>query len=315
MVRILLTLFIILPFGVFAQVKNRVEVIPQISKENLTKICKELELGKIIFFYEPDFPPDKQTGGTVNIAVNVDESGNIIEISKIEGNDGFYEISSKAVQKAKFSPTICDGKPVGVTAIMTYNFIFQNPIETYFFPSNVNDFTDVKNDSPFYESISNLTDNYKISFGFPDSKFHEKTPLTRGDFAEFLRLTLDLLFKRAGESNKIPLEIGLVKQFNPQNITSAKNIKDLKIKSPFANSVSVLLQTYNIALVDKDLNFNGNTPMTRNEVIELWRQIFGREAVPVNFEISVNNDQKFTRGEFALFLNESMQVLSYKVLP
>ncbi len=318
MVRVLVTLFIIFPLSIFAQTKGKVEVIPQVLGANSIADCKEFEIGKIVFFYEPDYPNEfknESNSGSVNVTVNIDINGNIVEIVKVNGDQIFFEIALKAAQKAKFSPTLCDGKTIAVSALITYNFIAQNSVEIYFFPENVKDFTDVKTDSPYYESISNLTDNYKISFGYSDNKFNENTILTRGDFAQFLRMTLDLLVKHAKESNKIPYQIGLLKPFNPQNITSVNSIKDLDKKEPFYRSVGILLQTYNIGLVNKDLNFQGKNPITKNEVIDLWTNIFGKEAVPVNFEKTRNGEQVFTRGEFALFLHESMQVLSYKVLP
>ncbi len=318
MVRILLTFFIIFPLGIFAQIKEKVEVIPQILGENLTQECKTLELGKIIFFYEPDFPAEAQdlrTGGIITAVVKVDETGNIGEISSVKGNLNFREIAEKAAQKVKFSPTICDGNPISVSALMTYNFIPKINVENYFSPTNIGEFTDIENTSPYYESVKNLTDNYKIGFGYSDNKFHENAPLTRGDFAHFLRLTIDLLFKRAKESNKLPNNINLIRVFNPQNVNSVNLIKDIDKKQPFYRSVGILLQTYNIALVNKELKFQNTNPMTTNEIIDLWTNIFGKETVPVNFEKTQNGEQIFTRGEFALFLNESMQVLSYKVLP
>lgn len=318
MVRILLAIFIILPLGIFAQTKDKVEVLPQILSGNLNENCATLETGKIIFFYEPDYPVEAQaarTGGTVNVLVKVGVEGNVSEIVKPEGNQNFLEIAEKAAQKIKFSPTVCDGKPVGVNALITYNFIPQNSVDSYFLPANVKEFTDLKTESPYYEAVSNLTDNYKICFGYSDKKFYENSPLTRGDFAQFLHLTLDFLFKRAKESNKNPAEIKLVRSFNPKNLTSANSIKEIDKKAPFYKSVAALLQTYNVALVDKDFGFAGKMPITKNEVIDIWINIFGQEAVPVNFKKIETGDQIFTRGEFALFLHESMQVLSYKVMP
>lgn len=318
MVKILLAIFIILPLGIFAQTKDKVEVLPQILSENLKESCEKLELGQIIFFYEPDYPAEFKTariGGNVNVFVKVGVEGNIGEIVKIEGNQNFKEIAEKAAQKIKFSPTFCNGEQTAVNALITYNFVPQISAENYFFPNNSKEFGDVKTDSPYFEAISNLTDNYKISFGYSDKKFYENAPLTRGDFAQFLHLTLDLLFKRAKDSSKIPSDIKLNKPFNPYNLTSVNSIKDLEKKLPFYKSVAVLLQTYNIAIVSKDSKFFGKTPMTMNEVIDIWTNIFGQETIPVNFKKTEIGEQIITRGEFALFLHESMQVLSYKVMP
>ncbi len=318
MVRILLTFFIILPLGIFAQKKDKVEVLPQILSENLAVNCRELELGTVVFFHEPAYPTEARSGrigGTVNVLVKIEETGISSEVLKIEGSRFFLELAEKSAKKVRFSPTVCDDNPIAVSALMTYNFIPQISADNYFFPAKVTDLTDVKTDSPYFEAISNLTENYQIGFGYADKKFYENAPLTHGDFAQFLRMTLDLLVKRAAESKKIPDEIGLVRAFNPNNLTSVNSFKDLEKKQPFYRSVGVLLQTYNIALANKDSRFPGKNPITKNEVIDFWINIFGKEAVPVHFEKSRIGEQIFTRGEFALFLYESMQVLSYKVLP
>ncbi len=318
MLRVLLLIFIVLPPGIFAQSKDRVEVLPQILSENFAERCAELELGKIIFFYEPVYPPEAQksrSGGTVSVLVEVEENGNTGKILKIEGNRDFLEIAGKAAQRVKFSPTDCDGKAIKVSALIIYNFIPQISVNSYFSPQNISELADVKTDSPYFEAISNLTENYKISFGYQDKKFYENAPLTRGDFAHFLRLTLDLLAKRAAEAKKNTLQIKLFRAHNPQNLTSLNSIKEINRKQPFYRSVGILLQTYDISLVTEDLRFQGNNPVLKNDVIELWTNIFGKESVPVNFEKTEYAGQFFTRGEFALFLHESMQVLSYKVLP
>ena len=54
---------------------------------------------------------------------------------------------------------------------------------------------------------------------------------------------------------------------------------------------------------------------TKKEVIEIWRGIFGEEALPVNFLTPKDQDKKMTRGDFALFLKETLDVLTYKILP
>ncbi len=161
-----------------------------------------------------------------------------------------------------------------------------------------------------------MTENYQLAFGFADKNFHADAPLTRSDFAHSLRLTLDLLSERAKIVNKTPAKIGLFYPLNPQKIISADKIKDIdKKKNPYFDSVKILLEKYQIVLVDGNRNFNGNLPQTQNETIDLWTKIFGAEAVPVNFERIKKGDRIFTRGEFALFLQESLNVLTYKVLP
>ncbi|CAN5136891.1 hypothetical protein BH20ACI1_BH20ACI1_12660 [soil metagenome] len=302
-----------------AQKKDTVEVIPKISTETLANKCKNFTLGTLVLFLQPEYPPEAKTaqiGGTVTVSISIDETGKISGIKKVEGNKILQNAVMNAVQKVRFTPTLCDGIAMPVNGLLNYNFVPYVFTESYFKPEKIEDFADIKRDSPFYEAILDLAENYQLAFGYADKNYHADAPLTRGDFAQSLRLTLDLLSERAKIVNKIPNKIGLFYSHNPQNIISADKIKDIdKKKNPYFDSVKILLEKYQIVMVNDSKNFNGNLPLTQNEVIDLWTKIFGAEAVPVNFEKIKNGDRIFTRSEFALFLQESLNVLTYKVLP
>ena len=314
-----ITLFFILNFSASAQKKDRIDIIPKISTETLAGKCKNYTLGTISFFPQPEYPPEAKTaqiGGTVTVSVSIDETGKVSEVKNAAGNKILQNAAVDAAQKIKFSPTICDGIPKPVSGLLTYNFVPYIFTDSYFKPEKIEDFDDVKRDSPFYEAILNLTENYQLAFGYADKNYHADAPLTRGDFVQSLRLTLDMLSERAKNINKTPDKIGLFYSYNPQKITSADDIRDMdKKKNPYFNSMKTLVEKYQIALVNDSKNFNGNLPLTQNEVIDLWTKIFSEEAVPVNFEKIKTGDRIFTRGEFALFLQESLNVLTYKVLP
>ncbi len=309
----------IVNLSISAQKKERIEVVPTISTETLAGKCKNFTLGTLVLLLQPEYPPEAKTaqiGGTVTVSIGIDETGKVSGIKKIEGNRILRDAVINAVQKVKFTPTMCDGVPKPVNGLLTYNFIPYIFTDSYFKPEKIEDFADLKRDSPFYEAVLDLAENYKIAFGYADKNFHADAPLTRGDFAQSLRLTLDLLSERAKIIKKIPSKIGLFYSHNPQKIISADKIKDIdRKKNPYFDSVKILLEKYQIAMVNDSKNFNGNLPLTHNETIDLWTKIFGAEAVPVNFERIKNGDRIFTRGEFALFLQESLNVLTYKVLP
>lgn len=320
MMRIVAGFIVILFSFVFAgaQKKAEVEVLPRILANDLAKICKNFQPGSIVFYQKPDYPDEAkngQTGGIVEVTVKVDEKGRILEIEKIAGNSLLQGAAAQSANRGKFTPTFCDGKPVPVSALMIYNFIPPAYGGNYFHPTKIEDFPDIPPDSQFYEPILYLTENFKLAFGYSDKKFHADAPLTRGDFANFLRLTMDLLSQRAKISNRNPREINLFSAYNPQKITSARKISGLNDKLPFSESVKILLQNYEIALLDKDNKFQGSAPLTINETIEFWTKIFGADAVPVNFTQIKNGEGFITRGEFALFLSESLEILTYKVLP
>lgn len=301
-----------------AQKKDRVEAFQKIFTDAALKNCKDFKAGGGTVFPKPNYPAEAKAdkiGGSVRVWIKVDEKGSVGEIERVEGNKILQEAATGAARRAKFSPTICDGAATKVSAVLTYNFIPFINAGNYFTPTKSEEFIDIKTDSPFFEAISNLTENYKLAFGYADRKFHADAPLTRGDFAQSLRLTLDLLSERATAANKIPREINLFYPLNPQKLTSAAQIKDLKKNEPFEDSVKTLLLKYDIALTNESGEFQGKVPLSNNETIDLWTKIFGEDAIPVNSRKIADGDRLISRGEFALFLQESLQVLTYKVLP
>lgn len=302
--------------NVSAQRKDRIETFPRIVVSSV-KNCKNVQPGQVIFYLEPNYPAEAKNarvGGAVEVAIKVDAQGKFLEIEKVTGSRYLQGAASEAATKVKFTPTTCANLPVAVSGMIIYNFIPVVAVESYFAPAKIEDFLDVKSDADTYEAIVNITENYKIAFGYEDKKFYADAPLTLGDFAQFLRLTLDLLGARAKSANKIPSQIGLYYSYNPSKLVSVDKIKDLDRKSPFLESLKILLFKYSISLANEKNELDGKLPLTQNQLIDLWTNIFGAEAVPVNFE-RTNGDRIITRGEFALYLQESLGVLTYKVLP
>ena len=301
-----------------AQKKAEVQVVPKTSPESITKTCKTLVLGKITNNPKPDYPDEAKksyVGGTVEVVVKIDEKGKVTEVEKVTGNTALHGAAVAAALKAKFSPTMCDGAEARISGVIVYNFLPYPFTDAYFTPTKIEDLTDIAKDSEYFETLLDLTENYKLAYGFADKQFHPNAPVSRGDFAHSLRLTLDLLSERAKIAGKLPRDIGLFSPMNPQAINSAEKIADLDAKQPYSESVKTLLTKYDISLLDTQNKFQGNLPLTNNELIELWTTIFGAEAVSVNFEKTASGDRIITRGEFALFLQESLRVLTYKVLP
>ncbi|MGI8789209.1 MAG: TonB family protein [Pyrinomonadaceae bacterium] len=301
-----------------AQKKFQIETSDKLSAETLLKDCKDFKPGSPSVFPKPEYPSEARTariGDTVRVWVKIDENGDVSDVEKYDGRKLFQDAATNAARKTKFSPTVCDGAATQVSAVLTYNFIPLIAVSSYYAPEKIKGFSDVKNDSPFFEAIQNLTENYRLAFGYNDKKFYADAPLTRGDFAQSLRLTLDFLSERAKAAGKMPREINLFYPLNPQKLTSVAQIKDLKKNEAFNDSVKTLLLKYDIAPVNDNAEFQGAIPLTQNELLDLWTKIFGEEAVPVNFAPIADGDRLISRGEFALFLEESLQVLTYKLLP
>lgn len=303
--------------AVAAQKKDAVEVAANVSVKTSDQECKDLKPGRAVKLLKPNYPTEAKSakvGGTVLIALNINEKGAVSEVEVLSGHRLLQNAATAAGKKLKFIPTTCDAAAVQSSAVLSYNFIPFVAAERYFTPLKIGEFADLKNDSPYYEAVLNLTENYNFAFGYADKKFYADAPLVRGDFAQYLRLTLDLLSAKAAANNKIPREINLFYPSNSQKLLSVGSIKDIKPTAPFYESVKTLLLKYDIALTDDNAMFQANRYLTNNEVIDRWSNIFGAEAIPVNFG-KTDRDRIITRGEFALFLQETLQVLTYKVLP
>lgn len=279
--------------------------------------CKVVSNGKAVDLPMPDYPKEAKlakASGKVEIKVLIDERGDVVSAEAKSGNALLFNAALEAAKKAKYIPTLCDDKPEKTDGLIIYDFP-QPENNEYFVPTKLEDFADLKPIDKFYEAVLNLTENDRIAFGLPDKNFHGEKNLTRGEFAEFLRKTLDLLSNRAKIAKINLKDIQLFKPFNKNKLLSVSDIKDFDEMQPFANSVKILLETYNIAIISETRSLNANSLISNNEILEIWQAIFGDDALPVNFPKLKIDTRLFTRGEFAIFLNESLDVLTYKVLP
>lgn len=282
--------------------------------QNTKRFCDSFVTGKLLNNPQPIYPNEAKLSGAsgkVEVEVEINEEGNVTSVEKVIGDDLLKKSASEAALKAKFSPTLCDGIPAKNVGIITFNFPKIALNSEYFKATKLEEFKDVTKDKDYYEAVSLLTENYRIAFGYLDQKYHAEMSLTRGDFAHFLRQTLEMLDWRGKLAQKPIKEIGLYQSYNPHNLQEI----EFSPKSPYAESLTILLDKYGIILAEKDGVFAGDSSLTKIEVNQIWREIFGEEAVPINFLNEEDTDQKLSRGDFAIYLKESLDVLSYKVLP
>jgi TonB family protein len=278
-------------------------------------VCKEFVVGKIIDLPKPDFPQAAKiakASGKVEVRVKISEKGDVTFAEIVSGNPLLLESAITAAKKAKYSPQLCDNKPLITDGIITYNFIL--PIqEKYFLTDKVEDFGDISRNSKHYESILFLTENAKISFGISEKKFEPQRNLTRGEFIEFLFKTITFLDERASLLGRDAKKLKIYKAFNIKQLKSSSDIVDFEEMRPYSSSLQKLIEKYDIAIVNETNNFNGSFPMSSSEIVNYWRKIFGEETIPINFK----SDKATTvnRGEFAIFLTESLEILTYKLLP
>lgn len=280
--------------------------------------CNDPKLTKPVEKFLPLYPPEAKAArvaGSVKVEILLDANGEVRKIVSARGPKMLIREAKKAARANKFSGSICDGITTPLRAVLTFNFVANSVSDIYTYPGDANGYADVATESPFYEPISVLTRDYALTYGYADGGFHPATPLKKGDFAHFLRLTLDLLQKRAEEAGKIPREIDLYFPINPQSFPSTDVLIDFNPGGPYAESVEFLISKYDIALASEGRMLEGERSLTYDEVIGYWRSIFGNDAIPVNFKRSEEADRIMSRGEFALFLRESLYVLTYKVIP
>jgi TonB family protein len=136
----------------------------------------------------------KRLGGAVQIEVSINSDGKVVaEILSSKGNKILLAAAKAAAMKTRFSSTKCDGKATSFKGILTFNFVPILLTDVHVVHSAVSDFGDLRSDMPYFEPVLVLTENYGLAFGYADGQFHGKAPLTKGDFAHFLRESLYVL--------------------------------------------------------------------------------------------------------------------------
>ncbi|MFV0389107.1 MAG: energy transducer TonB [Pyrinomonadaceae bacterium] len=300
--------------GVFAQTLN----LEFKSDSEANKNCRDFKVGKATLDASPKVSADSGIGmisGVVNVHLKVDETGAVQDVISSDGPEVLRQTAIDTARKISFQPSTCDGAPIPVTGVISFNYKPLLLTASYQVPDKIEGYADVKPDSLFYEPVLDLTENYKITFGYADGKFHPYVPLNKGDFLQFLYLTLKMLENRAAVAGKDFETAGVFNHLNEHELISTSQIADFDSRKPYAAAAEVLFNYYGIVLVDSNRELKGNLPLSQNEVMDYWAKIFGDDALPVNFQRISKGDRVMTRGEFALFLRESLYVLTYRTLP
>jgi TonB family protein len=83
--------------------------------------------GKAVSLPRPAYPQDARAArlfGVVVIGVDIDESGRVYKVAdRCGGYPTLTKAAEEAARKARFTPTLVDGKPVKVTGLITYRFV------------------------------------------------------------------------------------------------------------------------------------------------------------------------------------------------
>ena len=84
--------------------------------------------GKALSLPPPAYPEiarRARTGGTVEVEVVIDVTGNVISAKAVKGPGLLQGAAEQAARQAKFTPTLLSGQPVKISGTITYNFTLQ----------------------------------------------------------------------------------------------------------------------------------------------------------------------------------------------
>ncbi len=85
---------------------------------------------RAIYLPQPDYPrADANISGIVNVFTTIDEQGNVKFAKAVSGHLLFRVEAEKAALKAKFKPTIFEGKPIESNCVTVYNFVSSETIK------------------------------------------------------------------------------------------------------------------------------------------------------------------------------------------
>lgn len=110
-------LSIVLCFGLIS-VSAQNPVVKKISAGVLNSRAKSLP--------KPEYPAAMKSvdaKGAVNVAVLIDEDGNVESATAVSGHPLLRAAAEEAARQAKFSPTQLSGNPVKVSGVIIYNFV------------------------------------------------------------------------------------------------------------------------------------------------------------------------------------------------
>jgi len=99
---------------------------PATEKPKVPKVISKGPItGQATSLPQPPYPAIAKTAGIqgrVSIQVLIDEQGNVISASAIDGHPMLKLAAQRAALQAKFSPTTLGGQPVRVSGVITYDF-------------------------------------------------------------------------------------------------------------------------------------------------------------------------------------------------
>lgn len=96
------------------------------SSEAQDTISAGILNGKATALPRPDYPDaarQARAAGTVSVQVTIDEQGNVVNAEAVNGDPLLHDAATAAARKAKFAPTVLNGRPVKVIGVLNYDFV------------------------------------------------------------------------------------------------------------------------------------------------------------------------------------------------
>lgn len=100
--------------------------LPAKQEKSKPQSRQKVEKGALIEAPNPVYPAEaseQKIEGTVRVAIVIDENGKVVSARAKSGPGPQYAASQEAAYKARFKPTVIDGKPAEVAAAISYNFV------------------------------------------------------------------------------------------------------------------------------------------------------------------------------------------------
>ena len=98
------------------------------DKPKVVQVASELQESKLIHRVTPVYPElavKARVSGTVVLAAVINEEGSVTDLRVLSGHPLLNESAREAVSQWKYSPTVLNGEPVSVSALVTVVFRLQ----------------------------------------------------------------------------------------------------------------------------------------------------------------------------------------------
>ncbi|HEX8737369.1 MAG TPA: energy transducer TonB, partial [Pyrinomonadaceae bacterium] len=112
-------------FFTFILLCGAINVFAQTEVSPVQQVTAGVINGTAISLPKPEYPAEAKAaraGGSVRVQVTIDEKGDVISTEVLSGHPLFQQAAVAAARQAKFKPTLLEGKPIKVTAVIVYNF-------------------------------------------------------------------------------------------------------------------------------------------------------------------------------------------------